>query len=101
MGNLIVNQKDNNVYEVIDGQQRLTTLFLLERYLGITFANDALRFEARDKANRTLATLPNTNQLTDELQSSEIKEGYKIIDDYFEKKGLSSEKKRSSNVWIR
>ncbi|HEM3924830.1 TPA: DUF262 domain-containing protein [Streptococcus suis] len=94
LGNLIVNQKDNNVYEVIDGQQRLTTLFLLERYLGITFANDALRFEARDKANRTLATLPNTNQLTDELQSSEIKEGYKIIDDYFEKKGLSSEKEK-------
>ena len=94
LGNLIVNQKDNNVYEVIDGQQRLTTLFLLERYLGIAFANDALRFEARDKANRTLATLPNTNQLTDELQSSEIKEGYKIIDDYFEKTGLKAEKEK-------
>lgn len=94
LGNLIVNQKDNNVYEVIDGQQRLTTLFLLERYLGIAIANDALRFEARDKSNRTLATLPNTNQLTDELLSSEIKEGYKIIDDYFEKTGLSSEKEK-------
>ena len=94
LGNLIVNQKENNVYEVIDGQQRLTTLFLLERYLGIAFANDALRFEARDKANRTLATLPNTNQLTDQLQSSEIKEGYKIIDDYFEKTGLKAEKEK-------
>lgn len=92
LGNLIVNQKDNNVYEVIDGQQRLTTLFLLERYLGIAIANDALRFEARDKSNRTLATLPNTNQLTDELLSSEIKEGYKIIDDYFEKTGHKEEK---------
>ena len=94
LGNLIVNQKENNVYEVIDGQQRLTTLFLLERYLGIAFANDALRFEARDKANRTLATLPNTNQLTDELLSSEIKEDYKIIDDYFEKTGLKAEKEK-------
>ena len=94
LGNLIVNQKDNNAYEVIDGQQRLTTLFLLERYLGIAIANDALRFEARDKSNRTLATLPNTNQLTDDLQSSEIKEGYKIIDDYFEKTGLSSDKEK-------
>ena len=94
LGNLIVNQKDNNVYEVIDGQQRLTTLFLLERYLGIAIANDALRFEARDKSNRTLAALPNTNQLTDELLSSEIKEGYKIIDDYFEKTGLSSDKEK-------
>lgn len=94
LGNLIVNQKENNVYEVIDGQQRLTTLFLLERYLGIAVANDALRFEARDKSNRTLAALPNTNQLTDELLSSEIKEGYKIIDDYFEKTGLSSDKEK-------
>lgn len=92
LGNLIVNQKDNNVYEVIDGQQRLTTLFLLERYLGIAFTNDALRFEARDKSNRTLAALPDTSQLTDELQSAEIKEGYKIIDDYFEKTGLKAEK---------
>ncbi|WP_294426090.1 DUF262 domain-containing protein [uncultured Streptococcus sp.] len=94
LGNLIVNQKDNNVYEVIDGQQRLTTLFLLERYLGIAIANDALRFEARDKSNRTLAAVPNSNQLTDELLSSEIKEGYKIIENYFEKTDLSSEKEK-------
>ena len=91
LGNLIVNQKENNVYEVIDGQQRLTTLYLLERYLGIPFAKDALRFEAREKSNRTLSALPDTNQLTDELQSAEIKSGFKIIDDYFEKKGLKSE----------
>ncbi|MDO4634469.1 MAG: DUF262 domain-containing HNH endonuclease family protein [Streptococcus sp.] len=91
LGNLIVNQKDNNVYEVIDGQQRLTTLYLLERYLGIPFAKDALRFEAREKSNRTLSALPDTNQLTDELQSAEIKSGFKIIDDYFEKMGLKSD----------
>ena len=33
LGNLIVNQKNTDVYEVIDGQQRLTTLYLLEKYL--------------------------------------------------------------------
>lgn len=88
LGNLIVNQKDNNVYEVIDGQQRLTTLYLLERYLGIPFSKDALRFEAREKSNRTLASLPDINELTDELQSVEIKSGFKIIDDYFEKTGM-------------
>lgn len=91
LGTLIVNQKDSNVYEVIDGQQRLTTLFLLGRYLGLAFSNDALSFEARDKSNRTLAALPDTSQVTDELQSSEIREGYKIIDNYFEKTGLKKE----------
>ncbi|MCU9533701.1 DUF262 domain-containing protein [Streptococcus sp. CSL10205-OR2] len=88
IGNLIVNQKDNNVYEVIDGQQRLTTLFILERYLGMTFSKEALRFEAREKSNRTLAALPDMTQLIEELQSDEIKEGYKIISDYFKKTGL-------------
>lgn len=90
LGNLIVNQKDNSVYEVIDGQQRLTTLYLLERYLGIPFDKDALRFEAREKSNRTLSVLPDIHQLTNELQSTEIKSGFKIIDDYFEKMGLKN-----------
>ena len=94
IGSLVVLQRGNGEFEVIDGQQRLTTLFLLERYLGIAIANDALRFEARDKSNRTLAAVPNSNQLTDELLSSEIKEGYKIIENYFEKTDLSSEKEK-------
>ncbi|MFC4409010.1 DUF262 domain-containing protein [Chungangia koreensis] len=85
LGNLIVNQTDNNVYEVIDGQQRLTTLFLLENYLGMNFAKDALRFEAREKSNRTLymLTKDNNRELMEELVSVEILKGYQIIDTYF------------------
>ena len=90
LGNLIVNQTDNNVYEVIDGQQRLTTLFLLENYLGMTFAKDALRFEAREKSNRTLNMINNDNntELLGELVSVEIVEGYQIIDNYLKTKGI-------------
>ena len=33
LGTLIVNKKDDNNYEVIDGQQRLTTLYLLGIFL--------------------------------------------------------------------
>ncbi len=85
LGNLIVNQTDNNVYEVIDGQQRLTTLYLLERYLEIPFAKDALRFEAREKSNRTLSNIKanNTPDLIEELSSPEILKGFHIIDNYF------------------
>lgn len=87
LGNLIVNQTDNNVYEVIDGQQRLTTLFLLENYLGMSFAKDSLRFEAREKSNRTLHMINNKNngELLEELVSAEISAGYKIIENYFKK----------------
>ncbi|PEL08417.1 DUF262 domain-containing protein [Bacillus sp. AFS017336] len=87
LGNLIVNQTDNNVYEVIDGQQRLTTLFLLENYLGMNFAKGALRFEAREKSNRTLHMINNKNsgEILEELVSVEILAGYQIIENYFKK----------------
>ena len=90
LGNLIVNQRDNNVYEVIDGQQRLTTLFLLESYLGMNFAKDGLRFEAREKSNRTLNKLSkgNKNELIEELASVEILKGYQIIDSYFKSNNI-------------
>lgn len=87
LGNLIVNQIDNSVYEVIDGQQRLTTLYLLEKYLDIPFAKESLRFEAREKSNRTLSYISNNNnsqqELIEELTSQEILNGFKIIENYF------------------
>ena len=54
IGSLIVANHDD-VYEVVDGQQRLTTLFLLLSYLGIdTGHEEALSFSCRDKSNYTL-----------------------------------------------
>lgn len=90
LGNLIVNQTDNNVYEVIDGQQRLTTLYLLEKYLGIVFAKESLRFEARKKSNRTLAYISDSSnlELIEELSSAEILNGFQIIDNYFKNKNI-------------
>jgi uncharacterized protein with ParB-like and HNH nuclease domain len=90
LGNLIVNQTDNNVYEVIDGQQRLTTLYLLEKYLGIVFAKEALRFEAREKSNRTLSYVRDSSnqELIEELSSPEILNGFQIVDNYFKNKNI-------------
>ena len=54
IGSLIVASHDN-LYEVVDGQQRLTTLFLLLSYLGLNDGNEeALSFSCRDKSNYTL-----------------------------------------------
>lgn len=90
LGNLIVNQTDNNVYEVIDGQQRLTTLYLLEKYLGLAFAKEALRFEAREKSNRTLSYISDSSNpdLIEELSSPEILYGFQIVDNYFKNKNI-------------
>jgi hypothetical protein len=96
LGNLIVNQSDHNVYEVIDGQQRLTTLFLLENYLGMNLAKEALRFEAREKSNRTLHKINNGNkgELLEELVSVEISDGYQIIENYFNTKDIDKNELR-------
>ena len=54
IGSLIV-ALHNDSYEVVDGQQRLTTLFLLLSYLGLNAGNEeALYFSCRDKSNYTL-----------------------------------------------
>lgn len=66
LGNLIVNRIETDTYEVIDGQQRLTTLFLLLSYLNLVTKN-ALRFEAREKSNRTLDAIRNIEDKSKEF----------------------------------
>lgn len=101
LGNLIMNQRDNNVYEVIDGQQRLTTLYLLEKYLGIILRKEAFRFEAREISNRTLSYLTDSKHESIEKLipaenledlSAEILNGFKIIENYFKMKNIDKKK---------
>ena len=104
LGNLIVNQKEAEVYEVIDGQQRLTTLYLLERYLKMEVLKGALYFEAREKSNRTLEFIgtEKADTVLYELQSEELNNGYKIIQSYFLSEGLDTIafQERLSNVQL-
>lgn len=90
LGNLIVNQKEADVYEVIDGQQRLTTLYLLEKYLKMDVLRGSLYFEAREKSNRTLLIIgtEDSNNVLEELQSEELNRGYKVIESYFQSEGI-------------
>lgn len=82
IGSLVVREKDG-LFEVIDGQQRLTTLFLILRYLKHDIKGE-LKFEARQKSNETLEKICNGDKCND-LPSSEIVDGFKIIEKYFSK----------------
>lgn len=92
LGSLIVNQLGANVFEVIDGQQRLTTLYLLFSFLNLDSVNKrSLQFEAREKSNKTLHDIVVIKDSNQELEkepwySSEIVEGYSVVREYFDKK---------------
>lgn len=81
LGSLIVD-KNSETYEVIDGQQRLTTLFILVKCLyeigALTESiPDTLRFSCRDKSNYTLKNL---HRLIDEDRIEEsIRAGKDIV----------------------
>lgn len=57
LGTLVVDVRDDGAYEVIDGQQRLTALFLLLAALGIDVKGEggiSLSYECRDSSNDAL-----------------------------------------------
>lgn len=91
LGSLIVNLNKDGKYEVIDGQQRLTALFLLLDYVGdYHWGKDRFSYECRDRSNFTLnglAELTNDNieayfANAEKIEQSLIN-GRKIIDDKF------------------
>ncbi len=93
LGSLIVNKVENR-YEVIDGQQRLTTLYLMMLCLNglrakyglpqtMIVPEEALIFEARDKSNATFKKMKK-GEISDEWASVELKNGYNIISSYFD-----------------
>ena len=75
IGSLIVSRQ-NNRYEVIDGQQRLTSLYLLLNCLGFR-VRETLTFACREKSN---FTLKNISKLMDgSLTSLEMDEAEESI----------------------
>ncbi|MFK3939217.1 DUF262 domain-containing protein [Alkalihalobacillus sp. NPDC078783] len=102
LGNLILNQRDHQEYEVIDGQQRLTTLYLLQTYLEMKVAKGTLSFEARERSNRTLNLLKSEGDIPDELISSEMVEGYHVIEHYFKVNQINKDEfiKRLEKVFL-
>ena len=56
IGSLVVYRQENGDFEVIDGQQRLTTFTLIMHYLGkLSFRN--VSFEHRDESEQALSNL--------------------------------------------
>ncbi|AEC16192.1 DUF262 domain-containing protein [Gallibacterium anatis] len=89
IGSLVVAKRKDS-YEVIDGQQRLTTLKLLLSYFNQS-PNINLTFEHRDESNQSL------NNLGDNKYGNNIEIGYKFILDIFSKKIVQENKENNFN----
>lgn len=57
IGTLVTYDRDDSTFEVIDGQQRLTTLFLILRALKHEVRNK-LTYRARKRSNETIEKIP-------------------------------------------
>jgi len=71
IGTLVTYKRGEGVYEVIDGQQRLTTIFLILRALNIDVRNK-LTYTARATSAETLRKIPEFSEQYD----SGIKNGF-------------------------
>ena len=79
IGSLVVYCRDNGDFEVIDGQQRLTTLTLIMHHLGkLSFRN--VSFEHRDESEQALSNL-NSEKLPSNF-SQALKKIKKVIDEW-------------------
>jgi Uncharacterized conserved protein len=89
---IVVKKRQDNHCEVIDGQQRLTTIYLILNYLNQDFVVDKrdklfeLEYETRKETRRFLETLESKNQEHDNIDYYYISEAYKTISSWFEKK---------------
>lgn len=81
IGSLIVHKNSQNEFEVIDGQQRLTTLYLILSYLGFNI-DKAMSFAHRPKSDYTLNNISNIidkKNVDDDKIELSILNGIRII----------------------
>ena len=107
---VVVKKLDENYFELIDGQQRLTTLFLIYNYMhevGGTFLGApkfSLEYETREQSEDFLANInKNLNQREKNIDFHFMADAYEIIKNWFADKTvamLSFKKLFAENVKI-
>ncbi|MBF1631240.1 MAG: DUF262 domain-containing protein, partial [Prevotella sp.] len=79
IGTLVTYKRGDTEYEVIDGQQRLTTIYIILKVLGINNLKNKLTYSARQVSASTIANLDNYPNLGENVDDG-IKNGYKYAE---------------------
>lgn len=95
---IVVKKKEDNHFEVIDGQQRLTTIFLILNYLNQDFVIEKrdklfeIDYETRIGTKSFLNSLDGVKTNIENIDFYYISEAYKKISDWFESKQQNFDK---------
>ena len=90
---IVIKEIDNNKFEVIDGQQRLTTIYLILYYLNQDFVEKKrdklfkLDYQTRSDSKEFLNQLEKDTDRKSNVDFFYISNAYKAINDWFEEKG--------------
>ena len=93
IGTLVSFDKGDKTFEVIDGQQRLTTLFLLLKALKLEVRNK-MTYRARTRSIRTLEMIGKDEGLTSNELEAGIVAGYNYVKQAIDEIVEDSEKER-------
>ena len=83
----LVVKKENNHYKVIDGQQRLTTIYMILKYLGVSKPYE-LSYESREKSGEFLEKIDEkiNYKNADNIDFHYMIKAYNTIKEYFKNK---------------
>ncbi|MDO4800963.1 MAG: DUF262 domain-containing protein [Prevotellaceae bacterium] len=79
IGTLVTYKRGYNLYEVIDGQQRLTTIYIILKAMGIKEVCNKLTYGARKASASTIQKLDSYPDLGEDVDNG-IRNGYKYAE---------------------
>jgi|WetSurMetagenome_2_1015567.scaffolds.fasta_scaffold05806_3 uncharacterized protein with ParB-like and HNH nuclease domain len=102
LGNIIVVEKDGK-YDLIDGQQRFTTLWLIAKELKNDLkqfiTKDRLHFSIREFANEFFSSKNNTDH-ENESELEHIKNAQQVIRSFFNKEKCGDDEKKAFSLYL-